>query len=238
MTRSITSCSTMILLLLSVSVPGGAAVLLDADFEGQTVDQPVGLGGAAAGEPVDVYNCVATVRNAPFPSTCLEIDDETDFGTGYVIFGLLDDTEVVSGTVAIDLDFWFAEINGYVFGVREYDTSMFSFNTIYINVIGQVRFNDANGYTGVFGTYEPGRAIHMRIIHDLDAGTYDLWWDGEKLLDDRAHGITERGIGTVMMGTDHDLDLDGLMYIDNLKVETEVSTAHETAAWGDVKAHW
>ncbi len=67
-------------LLLLAAAPTSADTLLSADFEGMTVDQPVGTGGPTLGEPVHNSNCVSTIRDAPFASNCLELDDETVLG--------------------------------------------------------------------------------------------------------------------------------------------------------------
>ncbi|MBC8424781.1 hypothetical protein H8E07_11720 [bacterium] len=231
--------SVMILILvLGAAGTASAAVLLSADFEGMTVGQPIGVGGAALGEPVDNYNCVSTIRDAPFPSTCLEMDDETDFATGGVTFEFLESAEVTEGIVQISARLWFAEMDGYYVYVREQGSAAESFNTLYFQFDGDIMASDASGSLGSIGLYEIGHAMELRIIHDLDAGTYDIWWDGSPAVEGRAHGIVGRGVGGLLCGIDHDADLDGLFYMDDLLVETGPITPNETATWSSVKSAW
>ncbi|MCB1151524.1 hypothetical protein KDK88_08225, partial [bacterium] len=71
-----------------------------------------------------------------------------------------------------------------------------------------------------------------------DAGTYDVLLDDVLLLDDRAHGITEDGVGGVLFATSHDVDLDGTFSIDNLLVTADSITAAESATFSAVKRLW
>ncbi len=224
--------------LLTLAATAQAGTALDADFEGMTPDETIGTGGPALGEPIALYNCVTTVRSAPLPSTCLEFDDETDYGSGYATFEFLDDIEIMSGTVEISATLWFAEQNGYLFSVREHGHNAAQLTSITISGNGNVYVNDANGSLGDVAVYDLGRAIELRIEHDLDAGTYDLWWDGALVVDDRAHGVTEYGIGRLLIGINHDPDLDGLFYMDDLLVEASIITANSAESWGTVKATW
>ncbi|MDO9694919.1 MAG: hypothetical protein Q7W56_09310 [Candidatus Latescibacteria bacterium] len=225
-------------LLALAAAPALSATLLSADFTGMIPGQPVGTGGPAVGEPVSTENCIATIRDAPFPSTCLEIDDETDFGTGGVTFEFLEDAEVIAGSVEISAKLWFAEDNQYYFYVRENGGAASSFITMYMQEGGAVLVNDAAGSVGVIGQFTTGRAIELRLVFNQDARTYDLWWDGAQVLNDRAHGVADRGVGSVLMGIDHDADLDGLFLVDDLLVQSGPITAGEDGTWGGIKAAW
>lgn len=234
MTRSI----PILILSLAVAAQVAAASVLSADLEGMTVGQPVGTGGAALGEPVDNYNCVSTIRDAPFPTICLELDDETDFGTGGVTFEFLDSVEPHDGVLEISVQLWFAEMDDYYVYVREQGGASDSFNTLYFHDDGDITANDEAGVLGNIGTFETGRAMELRITHFLELGTYDLWWDGERVVEQRAHGVSEGGIGGVLMGIDHDTDLDGLLYVDDLLVTHGPMAPNETDSWGGVKSTW
>jgi hypothetical protein len=234
-------CSWMLIVagaLAIAAAPAVAEILLSADFTGMTAGQPVGIGGPTVGEPVSNFNCVSTIRDAPFPTTCLEMDDETAFGTGEVKFSFLGDAEVTAGQVEISVKLWFAVYEEYFFYVREQNFAAHSFNTIYFQGSGDVYVSDAAGAVGVVGHYDTGRAIELRIVHDLDAGTYDIWFDGLRVVDDRAHGIVGSGIGGVYVGINHDANLDGIFYMDDLLVATGPFAANEDRAWGGVKAAW
>jgi len=225
-------------LLALAAAPAAAETLLSADFTGLTPGQPLGSGGPAVGEPVSISNCVATVRDAPFPSTCLEIDDETAFGTGGATFEFLDDAEVTAGGVEISAKFWFAEDNRYYFYVRENGGAASSFLTMYLQEGGAIVANDQVGSLGVVGQFTTGRVYELRLVFDQDARTYDLWWDGTRTVSDRAHGVADRGVGSVLMGIDHDSDLGGLLYVDDLLVQSGPVTAAEDGSWSGIKAAW
>lgn len=223
--------------ILLAAAPAAALTVLDVDFEGEPLDQIIGLGGAAAGQPVDYYNTVPTVRDGPMGSACLEMTDITDFGAGDVRFEFLDGIEVTTGSVEISCDVWAGVQDDYKIDVREQSGSTRSFLSIYLRDTGTAYFNDAAGSITA-ADWEAGRAIHLRVVFDMDAGTYNLWWDRRLTILGRAHGITDRGVGSVGFGPDHDVDLDGLFYVDDLRVETEVPTAAESAGWGEIKSLW
>jgi len=226
------------LLALAATAAQAGTVLL-VDLEDHTPDQAIGTGGPEVGEPISAYNCEMTVRSAPLPSNCLEFDDETDYGSGYGTFEFLDDVEITSGTLEITATLWFAESDGYNFTVREHGHNAGQFTSIYFAGNGSINVNDVNGSQNDVATYETGRAYALRIEHDLDAGTYDVWWDGVPIVSDRAHGVTEfDGIGRLNIGISHDSNLDGLMYMDDLLVESDPVTDNESESWGGVKAAW
>jgi hypothetical protein len=202
--------------LALAAAPAGADTLLSADFSGMTAGQPVGTGGPTAGEP----------------------DDENSVSTGAVHFGFLDDAEVTTGVVEIFAKFWFTEHESFTFSVREPHFAAYSFTDISFGDDGSVSVNDAAGFAGMAGTDETGRAIEMFVIHDLDAGTYDIWRDGALVLDDRAHGIVGHGVGGLYAGINWDPDLDGVFYMDDLHGTTGPFTANESMTWGDVKTTW
>jgi hypothetical protein len=224
--------------LVLAAVPAAADTLLSAGFSGMTAGQPVGTGGPTVGEPDNIQGCVATIRGTPFPTTCLEMDDENSVGSGAVHFGFLDDAEVTTGVVEISAKFWFTEYESFTFSVREPHFAAHSFTDVYFGEDGSVFVNDAAGPAGVVGAYQLGRAFEMFIIHDLDAGTYDIWWDGALTLNDRAHGIVGHGVGGLYAGIDWDPDVDGVFYMDDLHVTTGPFTANESMTWGAVKTIW
>lgn len=226
-------------LLITLAAAAPAAVLLSADFEGLTLDAPVPLGGAAAGQPYSMIQTEAVIRDAPMASRCLELTDSLDYGTGTVYFDFLDAMEVHGGTVTIDVDLWFHLLEDYAVYVRESHGAASSFTSLRFTNGGDVYFTDAaGGPAGLIGSYETGRLHHLSLIFDQDAGTYDVLLDGTLLLDDRAHGITDDGVGGVAFATRHDTDLDGTFSIDNLTVTADGVTPAETVSFSEVKRRW
>lgn len=76
--------------VLLLALPAAADPLLTADFEGLPLDQPVPLGGPLVGQPVEVSDCTAIVRDGPLDGACLEIADNDDYMAGIVDFEFLD----------------------------------------------------------------------------------------------------------------------------------------------------
>lgn len=220
---------------LALATAATAAVILSADFEGLTPDAAVPTGGAAAGQPYSVIQTQAVVRDAPMAGLCLELSDILDYGTGTAYFDFLDAMEVVSGTVEIAVDLWFHTLEDYAVYVRESHGAASAFASLGFDGAGNVRCNDAMGNAGVIGSYEAGRVHRLRMVFDQDAGTYDVLLDDALLLDDRAHGITEDGIGGVAFATKHDTDLEGVLSIDDLVVTADAVAAAESASFSEVK---
>jgi hypothetical protein len=198
--------------------------LLTAHFDDKTIDDAVGTGGAAAGEPVAVDPAVtATVRSAPCPTPSLELADNSDGVGGSVRFEFLGSQEIASGLVLISAHLWFDELDSYHIGMREQGGSDSVFMDIALRSAGEILYSDANGSDmpdSTIGSYEAGRLIPIMLVFDMDAGTYDVWWDGTLILDDETHGIAGRGVGSIVIGTDSDPDLDGQFYVDQISVRS------------------
>jgi hypothetical protein len=70
----------------------------------------------------------------------------------------------------------------------------------------------------------------------MDTGTYDVWLDGELIVEDLAHGITDRGVGNVLFGCGTDSDLDGHFNADAISVtDLFQETPAETQCWGRIE---
>lgn len=199
-----------------------AEVLLDASFNDKPIDVPIGTGGAEVGEPTAIGSGLsAIVRSSPMSSSSLEIKDIVDFGAHTARFDFVGLSEVNAGKVAISLELWFAEFDDYVFYVRESQFAGSAFLTLAFRNSGNLMYSDAdNGGNTEIGSYELGRPLHLFIEFDMDAGTYNVTFDGSRLLEGETHGITDDGIGSVSIGIDHDADLLGTVYVDNLFVST------------------
>ena len=66
--------------------------------------------------------------------------------------------------------------------------------------------------------YSAGQVLVFEFIYDLDAGTYDLLLNNVRLIDDRAHGVVGRGIGSVWIGTDPATASTSALFLDDLSV--------------------
>lgn len=216
-------------------------IYFQADFNDKPLDTPIGTGGPTLGEPVEVGSGItAIVRGAPMPTPCLEIQDNDDYMADGITIDFLENAELVTGEVGISAMLWFSALTpGYDFSisVREHDSAAHQFADIDFYSDGRVYAFDANGPYQLIGTYEVGRAIAVGIIFDMDAGTYDIWLDGQRVLEDETHGIAGRGVGGVIIGCLHDSDLEGHFFVDDILVANYLPTTEsESAIWGQVKA--
>jgi hypothetical protein len=220
------------------ALPASASILLQADFSGHTPGATLGVGGAAAGEPVAFGNCTPVVVDAPLPGNAVAVADTADYGTGTLTFEWLAGAEITSGVVTISTTLWFDSMDRYAYYVREHGSSAKSFATIMFQADGDVYVWDAAGVVGAVAAYTAGTAHLMQLVYDMNAGTYDVLWDGALVLEDRAHGIADRGIGRVIIGFDHDADVTGIVYFDDLIVELDDASPVEESTWTRVKDGW
>jgi len=204
------------------------AAMLAAEFNNKTVDAPIGTGGASAGEPVQVDGTIsATVRSTPFATRSLEIQDNSTCCDGYALFEFVDNLEVTEGTLTIATTLWFDQLNGYNLLVREQGGVTKFFTNLFFFGGGTITQGDAQGLVGNIGTYSTGVPTPIVLRFDLDAGTYDIWINDVPVVIGRGHGITDRGIGSVLLGTRNDADLNGRFHVDDLAVTWDAG--YETA---------
>jgi len=233
----------LILALASLLVVSGAAVAdqvyLAADFDDKAIDEPIGTGGAEVGEPIVVDpDITATVRSSPFDTPSLGIQDIDDYTAGTVQFEFLGSAEITTDLVVISARVQvpeFVEGGNFAIAVREQGSAAHAFSDIQLVEGGVVGGSDAAGGLGQIGTYQAGVTLHIMIVHHLDAGTYDVWLDGAKVLDGRAHGITERGIGGVYFGCLSDPSTGDLFFVDDISVTDFMPTPVVPETWGSLK---
>jgi hypothetical protein len=213
----LTAKSALPLLVLSLTVvpPPALAdtIYLEATFDDKPLDTPIDTGGAELGEPIYVdFAVIATVRGTPMASPCLELRDNDDLVSEAADFEFIGSAEITTGILAISCNLWFhALAPGYssYFFVREQGSAAEVFANLRCHPDGSIRHSDENSTWMLIGFYEIGRAYPVSLVFDLDAGTYDVWLDGLLVLDDEDHGITGRGVGSVLFGCSDDPDLEG-----------------------------
>jgi len=192
---------------------------LRANFNHEPIDLPIGLGGAEAGQPYRVDPSVtAIVRADPVLTPSLALHDVDDYAAGHAWFDFLAQAEVQHGTLVIGADLHIAEYNSYSLCVRERGSAACVFSDLLFTEQGYMIVWDSDGGAGEACLYAVGETVPVRIIHDLDAGTYDVWYGDLQVVDDEPHGVTGRGIGQVLFGCLHDPDLAGTLYVDNIWV--------------------
>ena len=214
-----------VLLPLALStclVPGAASaqdILLEADFNDKAIDEPIGTGGAEVGEPVSIGESItAIVRDVPFPTPCLELRKIPDISYASVAwFEFLGSVEITEGIVVLSADLWFAEYGHFVLYIREQGSASQSFCSVRFYHDGDIHANDCVGSLGNLGEYQLDQRYRIKFVYDMDAGTYDFYFDNQLQVDDRTHGCDYGyGVGSILVGCGHgNLGAEG-WYVDNV----------------------
>jgi hypothetical protein len=169
------------LLLLPIVATAEGDVYMTATFDDKAIDEPIGTGGPAVGEPSLLENLTAVVRATPFATPCLEISNVTGIGRAKFVLP----AAVSEGVVALVTDFW------------SYEESACENSLVLFNAIGQVVFRldlapdrtfqvwDMDGYAVEDVPYATGRPLPVLAVIDLDARTYSLWVDEVQQVSDR-----------------------------------------------------
>lgn len=184
----------------------GELILLDANFDDKPLDEPIGTGGAALGEPSTIgFNLSAIVRQDPVLEENNQLELESSGPTAQVVrFEFLGDREVLCGSVVISLELVLGSSNEFsqmTVAVREQGGAAESFATVIATNDGLLFVTDKNGQA--LSTPE-GVTLNatnsMIFAYDMNAGTYSLWVNEVLQLENREHGVTGRGIGSVSVG--------------------------------------
>lgn len=202
--------------------PAHAQAVLTADFQDQPVDQPIGLGGAAAGQPVSVATRLdAIVRDTPMPTRSLELGwNDASVSAAYARFHLLDGSEVVDGQVLIEFDLLPQTASIFLVNIRESSSSARDYGSLRLQGSGNLLIGDGAGSVVVAGGWSVGAVLSPWFLYDLDARTWSFGVGADTVFVDRPVGppVDGRGIGAVNFGLDFNTPADTRLSIDNLRV--------------------
>jgi hypothetical protein len=205
-----------------VQTPQALPVVLDANFNGQPVGQPLAAGGASANQPVLIDSGIAAqIIAAGAGNRALSLSLPTaQMASRTLRWEFLDNIEIVPGIVAIETDVEFASLNSYQFLVREVGGSASSYASLRFTPSGQLSVSDASGSGGIPGaSYQAGIRYRLRLTFDQTTGEYSAMLNDTVLFEDRAHGVsTGRGIGAFLMGFSSNATAGAAMIIDDLQV--------------------
>ena len=232
-------CLFSLILLSTVSM--AEQIYLKADFNDKTIDAPIGMGGAALGEPVMMDDAItAIVREGPLATPNLEIED-VQTANGYVRFEFLGDVEVTTGMVDLSADLWFNSLldaSECTILVKNASQPSQRFAELGIEDDGHIWLHYGQSFDGgTIGQVETGRAFRIIFEFDMDSETFDVWLDGVEAASDLEHEIADTGIGSFMFGCHYDEDAEGSYYVDAIQVTDYFqATPTEEHSWGRVKA--
>lgn len=200
--------SSLVLALAALSLFAGEKpplILLDAHFDDKPVDQLIGTGGAEAGEPISVgSNLDAIVRqDADDPANrVLELGTVDSASTSAIRFEFIEHTEAVHSRLLVSVQITVPDPDfgqGSLY-LREATGSAKRFLDLVLQTSGFINISDAAGtVANIPNGFQFGQPLLIEVFHDLDERTYDLLIDGVYVVEDRAHGITDRGIGAFIV---------------------------------------
>ncbi len=170
-------------------------------FDDKALDQTIGTGGPANGEPSWIDEGLgATVRSTPFGTPCLEFRNLT--GSGDMGFDL--DTPITEGIIALVSDLWFYEESDWAYSLKLRNSYNQQIATIWFQAAGVAKITAMDLEVGDV-PYATGRPIPILVVIDLDARTWSVWidevqWvDGQPLfeqIEDFQRVIVTAGSGT------------------------------------------
>lgn len=205
----------------ALSAGGGSPqMLLLAEFDEQPLDQPIGTGGAAMGQPVNIStNIAAVVRAMPMSSQSLELTwTEPRTWSEVIRFHWLDNLDITSGTVEIVMDVHPGPLSQYLIRLREPTTATRNFGELRLTSGGRIWVADATGDVQI-AFWQPDTPFSVLWTYDMDAGTFDVAIDGIMLVDDRPHGVAPgMGLGSILVGFGSSSAPDSRLSVDNIVV--------------------
>ncbi len=197
-------------------------LLLDADIEGTPLGEPIGTGGAALGEPIEISTRLVTEVGSDGASGRWLRYSSTDSATGnFITWQFRNNREVTSGQLFVSWDMRLPALDGYDYAFREAGGSSQSFPSLRLTSTGQVRLTQSGGSSVVVAgiSYVADRTYRVRYAFDFSTRTYDALLDNRVLAASRPFAITTtRGIGRFLTGFLNQSSINQPAILDNLEV--------------------
>jgi hypothetical protein len=204
---------------LLVLADGALPLILDADFNDKTVGQPIGTGGAEAEEPVNITAGITTQIIDPSASNPkLRLQNSAGNTTRAMVWRFLDYLEVPEGTIALDMDIEFSTEDDYEVTIRESGSITRNFASLRFTAGANLLLTDEAGIVSIpLTSYSDDQVYRLQFIFDMDNRTYTVIFDNTELVADRAHGITDRGVGSILFVFHDTADATAEIVIDDLQ---------------------
>jgi hypothetical protein len=149
------------------------------------------------------------------------IEDNSATSSTGVRFQFFNDVEPIDEPVSMSFAITFDQLDSYEIGVRESGSSARIFCIMDFSDSGSLTFRDAAGVvTGASATYAAGVRHIVEMSFEPLLDVYSVWFDGERVVHRRGHGITDREVGRIYFNLGFDADLDGVMRVDRILART------------------
>ena len=194
-------------------------VYLEADFDGKTVGQALGRGGAEMGEPVAGAHDTPTdeVVNVGPGNNAVRVEDSDSFGgsADFLNFTLADSRQLSSGVITFSFDLT-PEIQD-VYEMQILGTGVDIYFGIEFDAAGFLYWRDDDTPAVTFDTYTVGTTYSIEVIYDIDDYTYTFNMNGVNILTDEPSGIATGSIEGMAIGNGFDGNMTGSCLIDNVR---------------------
>lgn len=213
-----------LLLLAGAPVHSGSnpdIILLAVPFNDRPLNAQIGTGGASLGKPVSIgASLQAVVVPADlFATPHLRLTPLATGAARFARFELLDTEEITAGEVRIGFVLRPAQVDRFLLAVRENDGAAKSFLSMTLTSGGSIGVSDAaNPANTAIATYAAGSLLAFEFRFFTDSARYDIYLNGVRIAADRNHGITDRGVGALLLGSDSATTIGSNWFIDDIYV--------------------
>ncbi|MFC3193362.1 hypothetical protein ACFODZ_03795 [Marinicella sediminis] len=176
--------------------------ILKADFNDLTPGDSLGEGGAIVGEPIDFDLLDNEVIEDMPGENYLRISNASGLTTPMnVVWQFLDDEEVTNHLLTIAFKFTPTTLDKYSFQVRENGDTNKDFLTVIYDESGTFSASDAAGNISLTNnSFTANTEQDISIEFNMESGTSHMMINGELLFTGRNHGISDRGVGSLLTG--------------------------------------
>jgi hypothetical protein len=196
--------------------------LLVADFEDKPVGEELDLRGPDHGEPVMSVGDRPTVEIGPPGGTAAlhHVDTRPDLACA-TVWEFTGGAEVSDGPVSVSFTYFLVEPQDTFISFYQSGSLGPQFLSLNFDPAGLLFFDDdAGGPNYHVVPYTARTTYRIEISFDPVRDVYSVWIDGERVVHERAHGITDRDMGWIYVGHSPDPDLGDAFMLDDLVVRT------------------
>lgn len=196
---------------------------LYTDFDNKVAGDPIDIRGAMFGEPYRLKNLDTKIVQLTPENNVLRVSNDLSSSYSRTLgWHLLGNAEIETGAVEISFDITPSALDNYNVYVRESTGAASSFLSLTLSSNGRLVASDKNGANlSIDDAYTAGETLSFKLSFDMTSRTSDIQLNGQSLNSGRAFGVTDRGIGTLLIGygsssNGSSFDLDNIQVVGDL----------------------
>ncbi len=217
------TCRSLFLVLFAlvglVAPASANFIYLNAEFDGKTVGQPLGRGGAEIGEPTTGLHDTPTdeIVNVAPGNNAVRVEDSDNFAgsADFLYFTFADSRQLDSGRLTLTFEIT-PEIQD-VYELQILGTGVDNYFGLEFDQAGFLYWRDDDDPAVNFDTYTVGTTYAVELIYDLDDYTYTFNLNGVNILTDESSGFATGAIEGMAIGNGFDGNNTGSCLIDNVR---------------------